>query len=98
MCKNRNVYKCRLKGIAVEYAFLTCTRITAVTTAPEGGRSDDSNDVTAMKRVNILLEDDLHTKAKIIAVLKGVTLNDYLAKNVAEAVARDKKVLENVPK
>jgi len=51
-----------------------------------------------MKRVNIQLGDDLHTKAKIIAVLKGVTLNDYFAKIVGEAVQRDKKVLENVPK
>lgn len=51
-----------------------------------------------MKRVNIQLGDDLHTKAKIIAVLKGVTLNDYFAKIVSEAVQRDKKVLENVPK
>ena len=51
-----------------------------------------------MKRVNIQLEDDLHTKAKIIAVLKGVTLNDYLAKTVAEALQRDRKVLEQLPK
>ena len=51
-----------------------------------------------MKRVNIQLDDDTHTKAKIIAVLKGVTLNDYLAKTVNEAVQRDKKILENVPK
>jgi hypothetical protein len=51
-----------------------------------------------MKRVNIQLVDDIHTKAKIIAVLKGVTLNDYLAKIVNEAVQRDKKVLESVPK
>jgi predicted HicB family RNase H-like nuclease len=51
-----------------------------------------------MKRVNIQLVDDIHTKAKIIADLKGVTLNDYLAKIVNEAVQRDKKVLESVPK
>ncbi len=51
-----------------------------------------------MKRVNIQLSDQAHTRAKIIAVLKGVTLNDYLAKIVEEAVARDKKVLEQLPK
>jgi predicted HicB family RNase H-like nuclease len=51
-----------------------------------------------MKRVNIQLGDDIHTRAKIIAVLKGVTLNDYLARIVNEAVQRDKKVLESVPK
>ncbi len=58
-----------------------------------------SNDRTAtMKRVNIQLKDDDHTRAKIIAVLKGVTLNDYLARIVAEAVERDKKVLDRLPK
>ena len=51
-----------------------------------------------MKRVNIALSDELHTRAKIIAVLKGVTLNDYFAKITAEAVQRDKKVLERIPK
>jgi len=51
-----------------------------------------------MKRVNIQLSDDLHTRAKIIAVLKGVTLNDYLARIVDEAVQRDKKVLDSIPK
>jgi len=51
-----------------------------------------------MKRVNIQLKDDDHTRAKIIAVLKGVTLNDYLARIVAEAVERDKKVLDRLPK
>ncbi|MBR9693105.1 hypothetical protein GOV07_04215 [Candidatus Woesearchaeota archaeon] len=51
-----------------------------------------------MKRVNIALSDELHTRAKIIAVLKGVTLNDYLARITAEAVHRDKKVLERIPK
>lgn len=51
-----------------------------------------------MKRVNIQLSEELHTRAKIIAVLKGVTLNDYLARIVDEAVQRDRKVLENIPK
>lgn len=51
-----------------------------------------------MKRVNIQLDGDVHTRAKIIAVLKGVTLNDYLARIVGEAVERDRKVLERLPK
>lgn len=50
-----------------------------------------------MKRVNIQLKGELHTRAKIIAVLKGETLNDYLASIVEEGVKRDKKILENVP-
>lgn|GEM_PF-800673 len=51
-----------------------------------------------MKRVNIQLSDEAHTRAKIIAVLKGVTLNDYLARIVEEAVQRDRKVLQQMPK
>jgi len=88
-----------------KYAFFTCTRHRsddndsndrpAGPPASDGHNDDKDSD---MKRVNIQLEDDIHTKAKIIAVLKGVTLNDYLAKTVTEAVQRDKKVLENVPK
>ena len=51
-----------------------------------------------MARVNIYLEDDVHTKAKIVAVLKGQTLNEYFAKAVAEALANDKDVLSKIKK
>jgi predicted HicB family RNase H-like nuclease len=51
-----------------------------------------------MKRVNIQLSAELHTKAKIIAMLKEETLNDYLASLVNEGVGRDKRFLEKVPK
>ncbi len=48
------------------------------------------------KRVNILVEEDLHVKAKVIAVLKGMTLNDYLEKAIEEAVERDKGTLDKM--
>lgn len=51
-----------------------------------------------MKRVNIQLDDDIHTKAKIISLLKNTTLNDYLSRAVTDAISKDKKVLEKVPK
>ncbi|MFO8016343.1 MAG: hypothetical protein R6U32_04510 [Candidatus Woesearchaeota archaeon] len=51
-----------------------------------------------MRKVNIGIEDSVHKKAKIISTLKGVTLNDYLAKAVEEAVKRDEKVLEELKK
>lgn len=51
-----------------------------------------------MARVNIHLEDDVHTKAKVVAVLKGTTLNEYLAKAIAEALAKDKEVLNDMRK
>jgi predicted HicB family RNase H-like nuclease len=48
------------------------------------------------KRVNIALDEDIHTKAKVIAVLKDITLNDYFEKAIAEAIEKDKKVLDRI--
>ncbi|MFC1648263.1 hypothetical protein ACFL1B_02280 [Nanoarchaeota archaeon] len=52
----------------------------------------------AKKRVNIGIEEDVHTKAKVISVLKGTTLNDYLEAAIAEKVAKDKAILEKIPR
>jgi len=51
-----------------------------------------------MARVNIYLEDDVHTKAKILAVLKGETLNEFFAKAVAKALDEDKDILADIKK
>ena len=51
-----------------------------------------------MKRVNIRLKEEIHTKAKVIAVLKETTLNDYFEKAIEEAVTRDKEILEKLKK
>jgi predicted HicB family RNase H-like nuclease len=48
------------------------------------------------KRVNIALDEDIHTKAKVIAVLTNTTLNDYFEKAIAEAIEKDKKILEKI--
>lgn len=48
------------------------------------------------KRVNIQLSDDTHTKAKVIAVLKDMTLNEYLNKAIREAIDRDQSVLGKI--
>ena len=50
------------------------------------------------KRVNIGLKEDIHTQAKLIAVLKRMPLGKYLEKAIEEAVRRDKKLLEEVAK
>ena len=50
------------------------------------------------KRVNIVLREDTHTKAKLIAVLTGTPLGRYFEKAIDEAVKRDKKLLEEVAK
>ena len=51
-----------------------------------------------MKRVNVQLPDDTHTRAKVIAVLTGKTLNQYLEEAISKAVEKDKSVLSSLPK
>ena len=48
------------------------------------------------KRVNILLDEETHTKAKVIAVLKNITLNEYLEAAIAKAVSEDKHILKRI--
>jgi predicted HicB family RNase H-like nuclease len=48
------------------------------------------------KRVNIALDEDLHTKAKVISVLKNITLNDFIEKAIEEAVKKDKPILDKL--
>lgn len=43
----------------------------------------------ANKRVNIQLDAELHTKAKVISVLSGITLNQFLERAIADAVRRE---------
>ena len=50
------------------------------------------------KRVNIGLPDDVHTKAKLLAVLKKKPLGKYFEDAIEEAVKKDKKLLEEVVK
>ena len=49
-----------------------------------------------MKRVNIQLEDETHTKAKVIAVLKDMTLNEYFEKAIREAIEKDQAILNKI--
>ena len=49
-----------------------------------------------MKRVNVQVPEDIHTRAKVIAVLKGVTMSEYLELAIRESVERDKAVFENL--
>ena len=52
--------------------------------------------MTEQKRVNIQLSEELHTKVKILAVLKGETLNNYLAQAIAEQAKKDEKLLKKL--
>jgi transposase len=49
-----------------------------------------------MKKVHIQLKDNVHTKAKVISVLKGTTLNEYFEKALERAISRDKEVLNQM--
>lgn len=45
------------------------------------------------KRINIEIEKQLHAKAKVLAVLKETSLNEYLVSAIRSAVDEEKKVL-----
>ncbi len=51
-----------------------------------------------MKRVNIPLKEEVHQKAKIISVLKNITLNEYLQKAIEEAISKDEHILKKIEK
>ena len=45
------------------------------------------------KRVNIALDDETHTKAKIISLLKNLTLNEYLKGIIEDAISKDQNLI-----
>ncbi len=49
-----------------------------------------------MARVNVKIPDDVHTKAKLISILKRQTLNDFLEKAIASAVEKDKSIIKKL--
>lgn len=49
-----------------------------------------------MKKVNINLKDKVHTQAKLIAVLKGMTMNEYFEKAIEAQIETDKVLLKQV--
>lgn len=51
-----------------------------------------------MKRVNIGLKEEVHTQAKIIAVLKAMTLNEYFNKAIERAVEKNKEIIKQIKK
>ena len=45
------------------------------------------------KRVNIGLTEEIHTQAKLISIVKGTTLNDYLRNIIELAIKKDKELV-----
>ena len=42
------------------------------------------------KQVNIVMSEEVHRKAKVVAILKGMTLNEFMKKAIEEAVEKEK--------
>ena len=51
-----------------------------------------------MKRVNMELPEELHTNAKVIAVLRNITMQQFIVDAIKAAVDRDKKLLDKFKK
>ena len=49
-----------------------------------------------MKKVHIQIQEKVHTKEKVISVLKDITLNEYFERAVAEAIQKDREVLDKL--
>ena len=51
-----------------------------------------------MKKVNIGLKEKVHMQAKIISVLKGVSLNKYIEEALEKAIEKDKNLIKELGK
>ena len=51
-----------------------------------------------MKKVNIGLKDKVHMQAKIISVVTGVSLNQYIEKAIEKALEKDKHIIKELGK
>ncbi|MEA2038011.1 MAG: hypothetical protein U9O94_10985 [Nanoarchaeota archaeon] len=50
------------------------------------------------KRVNIGIDEKIHTQAKIVSAIKKIPLGEYFEKAIEEAVKKDKKLVEDLLK
>ncbi len=51
-----------------------------------------------MRKVNIGLKDKVHMQAKIISVVKGVSLNSFIEEAVEKAIEKDKNIIKELGK
>ena len=52
----------------------------------------------ARRQLNIRIEEEIHTKAKVTAILKGITLNDYIEQAIKDALEKDKTATNKAAK
>jgi predicted HicB family RNase H-like nuclease len=50
------------------------------------------------KQLNIRIDEETHTNAKVIAILKGITLNDYIEQAIQKALEQDKSTTGKIKK
>lgn len=62
--------------------------------AARGQRQRKREPSPARQRVNIILPDDVHTLAKVIAVAKGMTLAEFFALAIESAVGEGDDLLK----
>jgi len=48
------------------------------------------------KRVNLKIKEDLHLRAKILATMKDMSLNDYIEQALIEAIEKDSHLIEKL--
>ncbi len=51
-----------------------------------------------MTRVNIWMKEELHKQLKIVATLKGVTIQDYIEQAIEDKVKQDLGLLKELVK
>ena len=50
------------------------------------------------RQLNIRIDEELHTRAKVTAILKGLTLNDYIEASIKVALDKDKSIVQKIKK
>jgi predicted HicB family RNase H-like nuclease len=51
-----------------------------------------------VKKVNIGLKEKVHTQAKVISVLKGVSLNSFIEQAIEKAIEKDINMIKDLGK
>ena len=52
----------------------------------------------SVKKVNIGLAEKTHMQAKIISVVKGISLNEYIENALEKAIEKDKNIIKDLGK
>ena len=75
----------------------------SVEDSPSSNDNDNSNNKDSMineklKKLNISLDEETHLKLKLISVLKGITMNEYLLNALKKELDNDSEIIDNIPR